>query len=112
MAGSRAAAATANPAAAKATAMARPIPRLAPVTTATGGTGGAGRLTRPRRPQASAARSADRIRSGVIGSSVRRTPSGYSASLTAALMAAGAIIRPPSPPPLTPCGVYGNGVST
>ena len=49
---------------------------------------------------------------GVIGSSVRRTPSGASASLTAALMAAGAIILPPSPPPLMPCGVYGDGVST
>ncbi len=59
-----------------------------------------------------AARSADRMRSGVIGSSVRRTPNGCSASLTAALIAAGAIIRPPSPPPLTPCGVYGDGVST
>ena len=63
-------------------------------------------------PVVPAARSAARIRSGVIGSSVRRTPSGASASLTAALMAAGAIIRPPSPPPLMPCGVYGDGVST
>src|SRR5262249_13323657 len=59
-----------------------------------------------------ASRRADRMRSGVIGSSVMRTPSGARASLTAALIAAGAIIRPPSPPPLTPGGVYGDGVAT
>ena len=47
LAGSRALAATVNPAAARATVTARPIPRLAPVTTATGRVGS---LTRPGHP--------------------------------------------------------------
>src|SRR5262249_4222990 len=50
-------------------------------------------------------------RSGVIGSSSIVTPSGASASSTALASAAGAIMRPPSPPPFTPYSVNGDGAS-
>ena len=45
-----------------------------------------------------------------IGSSSMRAPKGARASSTARVTAGGAIMRPPSPPPFTPCAVYGEGV--
>src|SRR5690606_1581182 len=58
-----------------------------------------------------AAGTAATIRSGVIGTSSTNTPSGRSASLTALATAVGAMSRPPSPAPLTPYSVNGEGVS-
>src|SRR5947209_2415442 len=51
------------------------------------------------------------IFSGVIGNSSILTPKGLSASSTARVTAGGATIRPPSPPPLTPYAVKGEGVT-
>src|SRR5205807_8127287 len=51
------------------------------------------------------------IFSGVIGSSSILIPNGLSASSTARVTAGGATMRPPSPPPLTPNAVKGEGVS-
>ena len=53
-----------------------------------------------------------RSRRGVIGSASTLTPSGCSASSIAEQIAGGAPMRPPSPPPLIPYSVYGDGVST
>src|SRR5262249_15321296 len=49
--------------------------------------------------------------SGRMGSVVISTPSGFTASATALAMAAGAPMVPPSPMPLCPPGVSGDGVS-
>ena len=65
-----------------------------------------------RRYRRGAASTSVASRSGVIGSSAMVTPSGASASSTALASAAGAIMRPPSPPPFTPYSVKGEGVST
>ena len=59
-----------------------------------------------------ASRISSRNRIGVIGSPSTFTPNGRSASSTAAAIAGGAPIRPPSPPPLIPNSVNGDGVST
>src|SRR6185503_2878548 len=53
----------------------------------------------------------DRRCSGRMGSAVTATPSGATASATALAMAAGAPMVPPSPMPLYPPGVSGEGVS-
>jgi hypothetical protein len=58
-----------------------------------------------------ACRRALRIRSGVIGWRVRRTPNGASASFTAFRMAPGAPAVPASAIPLNPPTVNGDGVS-
>jgi hypothetical protein len=49
---------------------------------------------------------------GDIGSSVIRTPSGRSASVTAFAMTAGTVIDDDSPRPLEPSGVSGDGETT
>src|SRR5262249_12517430 len=61
---------------------------------------------------ACAARISVRSLRGVIGSESTFTRSGRSASSMAAQIAGGAPMRPPSPPPLIPYSVYGEGVST
>ena len=53
----------------------------------------------------------DVIFSGVIGISAIVTPKGARASSTARVIAGGETILPPSPPPLTPNSVKGDGVS-
>ena len=68
-------------------------------------------LQRPQ-PFCSASRIMPRSTLGVSGSESTLMPSGLSASSTAAAMAGGAPMRPPSPPPLMPYSVKGDGVST
>jgi hypothetical protein len=51
------------------------------------------------------------MRSGLIGASLRLTPNGASAFSTAPMMAAIAAMVPPSPAPLSPSGLSGDGVS-
>src|SRR5215471_10230906 len=54
----------------------------------------------------------DRNALGEIGRLSTLIPNGRKASSTADAIAAGAPIRPPSPPPLIPNSVKGDGVST
>src|SRR5262245_4424462 len=58
-----------------------------------------------------AALSAVRIRCGVRGVSLTSTPNPRSASFTALKIAAGGGMAPPSPTPLMPYSVLGDGVS-
>src|SRR5271165_5614600 len=54
-------------------------------------------------------RIASRMRSGLSGSRLGSTLKGESASATALAMATGGAIAPPSPTPLTPSGLSGEG---
>src|SRR5207247_11080446 len=65
-----------------------------------------------RQPRDCAARTWRQRRSRVSGISVTSTPSGRRASATAFAIAAGAGKVPPSPAPLTPSGLSGEGVTT
>src|SRR5207247_11308022 len=80
-------------------------PARAPVIPPEGGREKRGQGGRSRPP---AARTGD---PGGIGGGVTRTPSPRTASATALAIAAGAPIVPPSPMPLTPPGITGEGVS-
>src|SRR5262249_35405620 len=62
-------------------------------------------------PTAGAERKSRKSRSGVTGSSLISTPSGASASAMALATAAGAPMVPPSPTPLKPPSVVGEGWS-
>jgi hypothetical protein len=69
-------------------------------------------VPQPHIARLSPARISPRSLAGVTGMASIFTPNGRSASSVAAQTAGGAPMRPPSPPPLIPYSVYGDGVST